>query len=312
MKQSRRKQKSEHSIAGTLFRGLFVLTVCLGICFAHMSDIRQMFQEVKNEENYKNVQSAENIVFDHINTTLNLIEQAAVLMTADKKKLNNADIFETIQQYGALENFTHVYYLSNEGKLYRQDETVSERTTEDMGQILPLRTAACFAKFEQEDARKSGVAYYVAPVYLEQMKVGHLVGAADMSVFFSGYALEHISEQADVFLMDKDGNVYAQTTDAHIAEGDNLLAYLKEESADTYSVRRVLDIRKLLNKQQYQKTYIVGKDGMTDYIEVMQMPGMNRIDEFVKKYPEPGVKAAAEWLKTVIAWRRRFDIEIDF
>ena len=53
----------------------------------------------------------------------------------------------------------------------------------------------------------------------------------------------------------------------------------------------------------------------SDMIRVMpltQMPGMNRIDEFVKKYPEPGVKAAAEWLKTVIAWRRRFDIEIDF
>ena len=35
-------------------------------------------------------------------------------------------------------------------------------------------------------------------------------------------------------------------------------------------------------------------------------------EEFRKKYPEPGVKAAAEWLKTVTAWRRRFDIEIDF
>lgn len=53
----------------------------------------------------------------------------------------------------------------------------------------------------------------------------------------------------------------------------------------------------------------------SDMIRVLpltQLPGMNRIDEFVKKYPAPGVKAAAEWLKTVIAWRRRFDIEIEF
>ena len=53
----------------------------------------------------------------------------------------------------------------------------------------------------------------------------------------------------------------------------------------------------------------------SDMIRVLpltQLPGMNRIDDFVKKYPEPGVKAAAEWLKTVIAWRRRFDIEIEF
>ena len=45
---------------------------------------------------------------------------------------------------------------------------------------------------------------------------------------------------------------------------------------------------------------------------LVQLPGLNRIDEFLKKYPDPGVKAAAAWLKTVVAWRRRFDIEIDF
>ena len=44
----------------------------------------------------------------------------------------------------------------------------------------------------------------------------------------------------------------------------------------------------------------------------MSLPGINRLNEFTKKYPEPGVKAAAEWLKTVIEWRRRFDIELDF
>lgn len=51
---------------------------------------------------------------------------------------------------------------------------------------------------------------------------------------------------------------------------------------------------------------------MVRVLPLLQLPGMNRIEEFRKKYPEPGVKAAAEWLKTVIAWRRRFDIEIDF
>ena len=51
---------------------------------------------------------------------------------------------------------------------------------------------------------------------------------------------------------------------------------------------------------------------MIRVLPLMQLPGMNRIDEYVRKYPEPGVKAAAEWLKTVIAWRRRFDIELDF
>lgn len=285
MKQARGKKENEHSIAGTLLRGLFVLTICLGICFVHMRDIRQIFEEVKSEENYKNVQSAEKIVFDHMNHTLNLLEQAAVLMTSDKDKLTNADIFEALQQYAVLENFTHVYYLSNEGKLYRQDETVNEKTTEDMGHLLPLRTAACYTKFEQVDGKKEGVAYYVAPVYLNQMKVGHLVGAADMSAFFSGYALEHISKQANVFLVDESGNIYAGTTDARAEEGDNLIDYLKENAADSYSVSRVQTLKKAIKKQAYQKTYVVNKKGMTDYMEVMKMPGVNNV-YLVYIYPE--------------------------
>lgn len=285
MKQARGKNKKEHSIAGTLLRGLFVLTVCLGICFVHMKDIRQIFGEVKSAENYKNVQSAEKIVFDHMNNTLNLIEQAAVLMTADKERLSNADIFSALQQYAALENFTHVYYLSNEGKLYRQDETIKEQSTEDMGHLLPLRTGACYTKFEQVDGERAGVAYYVAPVYLNQVKVGHLVGAADMSVFFSGYALEHISEQADVFLVDESGTVYAATSGGNVEEGENLLDYLQEYSADRYSVSRVQEAKKLIKKQAYQKTYMVNKNGMTDYMEIMKMPGVNNV-YLVYIYPE--------------------------
>lgn len=51
---------------------------------------------------------------------------------------------------------------------------------------------------------------------------------------------------------------------------------------------------------------------MCRVLPLTRLPGLNRIEEFRKKYPEPGVKAAAEWMKTVTAWRRRFDIEIDF
>ena len=51
---------------------------------------------------------------------------------------------------------------------------------------------------------------------------------------------------------------------------------------------------------------------MVRVLPLTQLPGINRIDEYVKKYPEPGVKAAAAWLKTIVSWRRRFDIELDF
>ena len=51
---------------------------------------------------------------------------------------------------------------------------------------------------------------------------------------------------------------------------------------------------------------------MTRVLPLRELPGVNRLDEYCRKYPEPGVKAAAEWMKTAAAWRRRFDIEVDF
>ncbi len=51
---------------------------------------------------------------------------------------------------------------------------------------------------------------------------------------------------------------------------------------------------------------------MTTSFTLTDLPGLNRVEDYTAKYPEPGVKAAAELLKTVILRRRRFDIEVDF
>ncbi len=51
---------------------------------------------------------------------------------------------------------------------------------------------------------------------------------------------------------------------------------------------------------------------MTTSFTLTDLPGLNRLEDYTSKYPEAGVKAAAELLKTVILRRRRFDIEVDF
>jgi hypothetical protein len=84
MKQTRGKKKNERSIVGILLLGLLVLTVCLAVCLVHIADVKNIFELVKTEENYKNVQSTEKIVSDHVENTLDLISQAAILMTTDK------------------------------------------------------------------------------------------------------------------------------------------------------------------------------------------------------------------------------------
>lgn len=285
MKQSRGKKKNERSIVGTLLLGLLVLTISLTICLVHMADVKHIFELVKTEENYKNVQSTEKIVSDHTENTLNLIAQAAALMTTDKQKLNSNDIFDTIRQYATLKDFSHVYYLSDEAVLYRQDGVINERNMESIEHILHLEEATCFAQYEQENGTNKGVAYYVAPVFLKGRKVGQLVGAQEMSDLLDSSALENIIAQGDVFLLNEDGIIYAQLADQYTLEGNNLFSYLREFSADKYSDNRVLAAREQIEEEDYLKTYIVDHTGMTDYIEIAVIDSVSDV-YLAYVYPE--------------------------
>ena len=285
MKQSRGKKKNERSIVGILLLGLLVLTVCLAVCLVHIADVKRIFELVKNEENYKNVQSTEKIVSDHAENTLNLLAQAAVLMTMDKKELNNVDIFDTIQQYSTLNDFSQVYYLSNDAVLYRQDKTIQNRDIEMMKHILDMKEASCFAKFEQENGMNKGVAYYVSPVFIKGKKIGQLVGAQDMSMLLDSSAFENVKSQGDVFLVNEDGIIFAQAADQFTFEGNNLFKYLRESSADKYSDNRVYNLMQTVEDETYQKTYIVDHSGMTDYIELSGISEMMGV-YLVYVYPE--------------------------
>ncbi len=277
MKQSRGKKKNERSIVGILLLGLLVLTISLAICLIHIADVKNIFEMVKTEENFKNVQSTEKIVSDHVENTLDLISQAAILMTTDKKELNNDDIFEALRQYSALSDFSAVYYLSDEGQLYRQDEVIVEKISDSMEHILELKQASCFAKFLQDNGSNKGIAYYVVPVYMKGRKVGQLVGAQDMKVLLNSSVFDNVKEQGDVFLFNEDGIVYAQSADMFVFEGNNLFSYLRETSADKYSDNRVLAAKDAIKEETYHKTYIVDTAGMTDYIEVADISAMTGV-----------------------------------
>ncbi len=285
MKQSRGKKKNERSIVRILLLGLLVLTVCMVICLVHIADVKNIFERVKTEENYKNVSSTGKIVSDHTENALDLISQAAVLMTTDKQELNDEDIFESIRQYAALNDFSHVYYISDDAKLYRQDGVINEKKTESIGHILHLKEATCFAQYEQENGTNVGVAYYVAPVFLKGKKVGQLVGAQDMDLLLDSSAFENIKIQGDVFLINAEGIIYAQLADQYTFEGNSLFAYLRESSADKYSDNRVLEAWEKIEEEAYQKTFIVNRNGMTDYLEIVKCDAVSGV-YLVYIYPE--------------------------
>ncbi len=277
MKQARGKKKNERSIVRILLLGLFVLTVCLAVCLFHVADIKRVFELVKTEESYKNLQSTEKIVSDYTGNTLELLEQAALLMTMEKASLSDKEIFETIRRYSTMQDFSQVYYLSDAAKLYRQDGVIRENISESMVHIVNREEPCCYAKFQQEDGMNMGVAYYVAPVFIDGEKVGQLVGAQDMSVLLESPAFENIKGKGDIYLFNEAGIIYAKTSDYYLHDNSNLYGYLREVSADRYSNNRVFSIKENIKSISHQKTYIVNLSEKTDYIEVTRITGMSDV-----------------------------------
>lgn len=286
MKQLRGKKTNKRSIVGILFLGLFVLLVSLAICLVHIADVKRIFELVKTEENYKNVQNAEKIISDHAEKTLSLLEQAAVLMTTDVEELNSDDIFETIiWHYSSLDDFSEMYYLTDEARLYGRDEVIRDKDIRTMKNILYMEKATCFAQIENVAGKDKGLAYYVAPVKLQGQKVGQLVGAQDMDELIKSSAFDNVKSLGDVFLINEDGFIYTSEADQYEIEGNNLFAWLREQSSDKYSDNRVLRLKDEIQKETYQKSYIVNVSGMTDYIEIAKVSKVNGL-YFAYVYPE--------------------------
>lgn len=286
MKQLRGKKTNKRSIVGILFLGLFVLLVSLAICLVHIADVKRIFELVKTEENYKNVQNAEKIISDHAEKTLSLLDQAAVLMTTDVEELNSDDIFETIiWHYSSLDDFSEMYYLTDEAKLYGRDEVIRDKDIRTMKNILYMEKATCFAQIENVAGKDKGLAYYVAPVKLQGQKVGQLVGAQDMDELIKSSAFDNVKSLGDVFLINEDGFIYTSEADQYEIEGNNLFAWLREQSSDKYSDNRVLRLKDEIQKETYQKSYIVNVSGMTDYIEIAKVSEVNGL-YFAYVYPE--------------------------
>ncbi len=285
MKQSRGKKKNERSIVSILLLGLLVLVVCLIICLVHVMDVRRMFELVKTEENYKNLQNTENVVSDSAAGSLSVIEQAAYLMTLDKEALRDRDIFNTLQQFASLDDFSDVYYISMDAKLYRDDRVVQERDMETVEHILYLDEPTCFVQFKSRVGKNTGIAYYVAPVMLNGIRIGCLVGGQDMRLLLEGSAFDNVREIGDVFLINEDGIIYSKDADQYEFEISNLFMYLRDFVADKYSDNNVLNLKEGVSKKVYRKISIVDRAGMTDYVEVMPVSEIDGV-YLAYVYPE--------------------------
>ncbi len=285
MKQSRGKKKNDRSIVGILLLGLLVLTICLAICLVHIADVKNIFEKVKTEESYQKVINAEAVLNDYVEKTLELLAQAAVLMSSDTNVLSDDKIFDTVEQYSHLEEFSSVYYVSDDAMLYRPDRTVLQKKKADIAHLLYMDKANCFAYFETSGESSFGAAYYVAPVYIRGKKQGQLVGAAEMESMLESSAFENLKELGDVFLINESGLIYAKDADQYIFDEKDLFSYMRSSSADKYSDNRVLALKDEIKDGDYHKTYIVDFDGMTDYVEIAEVEGMDNF-YFAYVYPE--------------------------
>ncbi len=285
MSSTRGNKKDNRSIGSILLLGLLVLTLCLSICLVHMADVKQVFEKVKVEESYQGIQMTENLVSDYVKNTEDMVRQAAILMTADKKELQSEDIFSIIQQFSTLEEFDNIYYLSNEGLLYRTDGEIQQEDPTEIAHIVSTTEPRCFVHYEESYSICPGMMYYVAPVRMDGKKTGQIIGAQNMKHFMDSSVLSRMKEQGDIVLISPKGDVYARAADQYkFTKHNNFFGFLSEISADTYARNSVNTAQSGLYKKEYEKFNIVDKDGMRDYVEILRV---SNVDEVYLAYIYP-------------------------
>ena len=98
MKQNRRKKKNDRPVIRILLLGLVILFICMLVCLSHVADVQKCFMHMKTAETRNNISDASRFIDDQTTNTLEIVQQAAALMTADGRAMTDDNIFSTLER----------------------------------------------------------------------------------------------------------------------------------------------------------------------------------------------------------------------
>lgn len=293
MKLTHGKKKSDRTVASILVPGLIVLTVSIIVCMLHVTDVRDSFEEEMIQDTFDELLGMTNKAQDTMERTLEILEQAAVIwekaIEAGYKDEN--ELIAALSESKSLKIFYKLLYIE-EGKVYGADGLDPDMLQGEFADYVQTGQSAIYMCSTDILPQGGGICYIV-PVRGDGETKGCLVGLLEADQLLTGNAYLNLAAKSDVFLIGRDGRIYAQDaqrftemSEKEMQEGvPNLFERMRSVAADSRSGAEIGRTSSNLLRSNYTRISIVDTDGMTDYLELRRIGEMENA-YFVCVYPE--------------------------
>lgn len=125
-----KKQDRKQFLARVITIGLLALIICTIICILHVVDVKKNFEEERTQNIEKHLTVSTENMSDHMNHSMETLEQAVSVMIKGGKKPNMELIFFVLSEYQNINDFSMVVFIDNNGTTYYADRGVKQRGKE--------------------------------------------------------------------------------------------------------------------------------------------------------------------------------------
>ncbi len=202
-----RKELAKKQFLGRVITiGSVALLICTIICILHVVDVKKNFEEERTQNIEEHLTVSTENMSDHMNHSMETLEQAVSVMTKGGKKPDEELIFFVLGEYQNINDFSLVVFIDNDGTTYYADGGRKHRGEEPIEKLyMTEKRIMVFNDYDLGDG--VGTAMYVAPVIFEGEKLGEVVGLQPMTDVLKGYAFEYLNEIGDTFLIGMSGEI---------------------------------------------------------------------------------------------------------
>ena len=164
MNQNRRKKKNDRPVIRILLLGLVILFICMLVCLSHVVDVQKCFMHMKTAETRNNISDASRFIDDQTTNTLEIVQQAAALMTADGRAMTDDNIFSTLERYSIMETFSKIYYIDAENTIYQPGGVKRLLADAEIRKQLEDGVSKVYVDNMETEDGYSGCVFYIVPV----------------------------------------------------------------------------------------------------------------------------------------------------
>lgn len=289
MKQNRRKKKNDRPVIRILLLGLVTLSICMLVCLSHVVNVQKCFMHMKTAETRNNISDASRFIDDQTTNTLEIVQQAAALMTADGRAMTDDNIFSILERYSIMETFSEVYYIDAENTIYQPGSVKRLLADAEIREQLEAGVSKVYVDNVETGDGYRGCVFYMVPVNRGYAHFGELVAVQEIGDLLQSSSFQTLGEEGDVYLIGAKGSVYAKKEKNHALTEESpvevFFNYLRSRAGDSYAAGNISDVARNMHRKQYQKTSFVDKDSINNYLEIEAIPVVNNFYLAVV-YPE--------------------------